>query len=727
MTGSSSQSREPPKPKNGDAVVSAHPGDRTVDHEEAPSTEDHKNHSPNPRRPVHGTGLITQAVQWLHDEKNKRTLRRTTAEHDNETRHGTSKAGPHKSKHHDEPAVKEDGALPPKEETSAHPDGSDVVGKPEPNLGQNSTLEAKDPRPMSNRMLRGKSSRLFRRTSSHSHLLHRTSSFDSDYFGEEVLVPSCDVYLDNTKTLSNEDGGSEATITSTPNAEAGKNLKGWSIFKHEVLRLAVTLRLKGWKRVPLDRGNDITVERLSGALTNAVYVVNPPKNLEVDGTVSTPPRKPPPNLLLRIYGPQVEHLIDRESELQILRRLARKNIGPRLLGTFINGRFEEYFHARTLTPRDVRNPDISRQIAKRMRELHDGIDLLEEERDGGPTVWKNWDKWVERAAQVVSWTDQEIITSGANNHRASGLSSWRNRGLVCGVEWPRFRQAVEKYRAWLVQTLGGLDTIKKEMTQYGNILRLEPSGESPLLLPANEHKRLIVIDFEYASANSPGLEFANHFTEWCYNYHDPHRPYALTETHYPTPEEQRRFLRSYIEHITLSSSSGGGSGSTHPTPIPLTLSNPNGPSSRSTPSFHLDSRSSGPQVAEDERRREYRRDEEVDRLMHETRVWRAANSAQWIAWGVVQAIIPEMDQEMPEEQEGEKKSREGGDDDDGKKKQEEEEGGGGGGGGDDGGFDYLGYAQERAMFFWGDLIGLGIVAEDELPRELLEKVKCVER
>jgi hypothetical protein len=38
-----------------------------------------------------------------------------------------------------------------------------------------------------------------------------------------------------------------------------------------------------------------------------------------------------------------------------------------------------------------------------------------------------------------------------------------------------------------------------------------PEGESPLLLPANQHKQLVVIDFEYANANLPGLEFANHF------------------------------------------------------------------------------------------------------------------------------------------------------------------------------------------------------------------------
>lgn len=43
-----------------------------------------------------------------------------------------------------------------------------------------------------------------------------------------------------------------------------------------------------------------------------------------------------------------------------------------------------------------------------------------------------------------------------------------------------------------------------------------PEGESPLLLPANKHKQLVVIDFEYANANLPGLEFANHFVSLSY-------------------------------------------------------------------------------------------------------------------------------------------------------------------------------------------------------------------
>jgi choline kinase len=57
------------------------------------------------------------------------------------------------------------------------------------------------------------------------------------------------------------------------------------------------LKLKGWRRVPLDQSSEIEVERLSGALTNAVYVVSPPKNLssqgQKEGALPTPKNPPP--------------------------------------------------------------------------------------------------------------------------------------------------------------------------------------------------------------------------------------------------------------------------------------------------------------------------------------------------------------------------------------------------------------------------------------------------
>ena len=167
-------------------------------------------------------------------------------------------------------------------------------------------------------------------------------------------------------------------------------------------------------------------------------------------------------LLLRIYGPQVEHLIDRESELQILRRLARKKIGPRLLGTFTNGRFEQFFHARTLTARDLRVPETSKQIAKRMRELHDGIELLEEEREEGAFVWRNWNKWVDRCEEVISWLDNQILATKQGSP-LSRSEEWKKRGLVCGVEWSFFRRTVERYRNWLFDQCGGPAGIRQKL------------------------------------------------------------------------------------------------------------------------------------------------------------------------------------------------------------------------------------------------------------------------
>lgn len=290
-----------------------------------------------------------------------------------------------------------------------------------------------------------------------------TLASDTEQDGE-LLVPSVEATLDNSKAMAYSGGGADGEADVASNS---KDKENWTNFKCEVVRLTHTLRLKRWKRVPIENGGDISVERLSGALTNAVYVVSPPKPMPDtspanESSTSLAAQKPPPKLLLRIYGPQVEHLIDREAELSILRRLARKSIGPRLLGTFTNGRFEEFLYARTLTAEDMRIPETSKQIAKRMRELHDGIDLLEEERESGPFVWVNWDKWVNRCEQIITWLDKQILAPN-DGQMSSKTKSWRSRGLVCGVEWPQFRKVVDRYRKYIIESHGGKKGIKEQL------------------------------------------------------------------------------------------------------------------------------------------------------------------------------------------------------------------------------------------------------------------------
>ncbi|KAL2871846.1 putative choline kinase [Aspergillus lucknowensis] len=531
--------------------------------------------------------------------------------------------------------------------------------------------------------------------------LRRGSASESDY-DTDLAPPAVDAILDNARTLSYTGGSAESENGDTASIRRAKDREAWVVFKSELLRLTHTLQLKGWRKLPMDLAAEIDVERLSGALTNAVYKVTPPQNIPPpraeDGSYTLVPRRPPPKLLLRIYGPQVDHLIDREKELQILRRLGRKNIGPKVLGTFNNGRFEEYLDARPLTPKELRDPSTMKQIAKRMRELHEGIDLLDEEREGGPMVFHNWNKWVDRCERVISWLDNEI--ESPRNETKAASEPWRRRGYVCGVPWPNFRKAVEDYRKWLVMDSGGVHEIKQHLvfahndTQYGNLLRMEPSHQSPLLLPENEHKQLVVIDFEYASANTPGLEFANHFTEWCYNYHDAEKPWGCNPLIYPTPEQQRQFVTTYLTHRPAL----GGRASPSITPLmrPLSTSIPT-----MTPLDLNASPDLEPQRSSDlERTRQDALEAEIHFLLRQTRLWRVLNSAQWVAWGIVQAKVlgmeddatptPGVDSEVDDSDE----------------------------------FDYLGYAQDRAIFFWADLMSLGFVQKDQLPQPLAEAVEA---
>ena len=181
--------------------------------------------------------------------------------------------------------------------------------------------------------------------------------------------------------------------------------------------------------------------------------------------------------------------------------------------------------AKPLTAKEMRDPTTSVHIAKRVRELHEGMDLLPIEREEGSFAWCSVNKWQKQCGPIVQWLDKQAKEDEA---------SCSDRPLyVCGTDWEMFSGIVDKYRTWLLEQYGGTDNLKEllvfahndvsccldfllqfrltRQTQYGNILRMTPSGDSPLLTPANQHKRLLVIDFEYANANMQGYEFANHF------------------------------------------------------------------------------------------------------------------------------------------------------------------------------------------------------------------------
>jgi len=134
----------------------------------------------------------------------------------------------------------------------------------------------------------------------------------------------------------------------------------------------------------------------------------------------------------------------------------------------------------------------------------------------------------------------------------------------------------------------------------------------------------------------------------------------------------------------------------------------------------LDEGADGPsQVSQIEKSADDEHDKEVRLLMHQTRLWRVMGSAQWVAWGIVQAKVPGMEEGIAEALAAHNESSEDG-----------HKGGGdqqappvGDDADEEGDFDYLAYAQDRAMFFWSDLLAMNLVRAEDLPAPLVEHIK----
>lgn len=232
--------------------------------------------------------LIKQVTTWLKTEKTRRHARRSkrkaaAAKVSSAVEHALS--GP-KGEHSAEGERRD----------SDSSDGSVALDQLAMILERTMSLKSADGSP---RFHRGgshnrKLSALFKRNS--------TISSGEDHFDSiDQIVPGCEAVLDNSKTMTYGAGRPESESTDdlvkVPTRRAKKEKEAWATFKYEIVRLTHTLKLKGWRRVPLDMSGEISVDRLSGALTNAVYVVSPPRDLSEQAPreegVPTPKNPPP--------------------------------------------------------------------------------------------------------------------------------------------------------------------------------------------------------------------------------------------------------------------------------------------------------------------------------------------------------------------------------------------------------------------------------------------------
>ncbi|KZT40106.1 kinase-like protein [Sistotremastrum suecicum HHB10207 ss-3] len=283
-------------------------------------------------------------------------------------------------------------------------------------------------------------------------------------------------------------------------------------FVEQIALLLTSLGIPSWKAVSPVNHADLSVEKVSGSLTNAVYFVHHPNAR---------------TLLLRIYGAASGSLISRPRELHTLHVLSsRYKFGPRVHGTFENGRLEEYFESVPLTASELRDPTTSQFIGARMAELH-RVDIESVEDPGWDIgINQNIRGWVHHARKVISLVDS---------------STREELDLDAFIKlWERYWNWIRK---WETQYGASERVFAHNDAQYGNLLRLvNPSASRP------PHQQIIVVDFEYASPNPAAFDIANHFHEWTANYHSD-TPYHLDPALYPTYAQRRNFYIAYLQHV----------------------------------------------------------------------------------------------------------------------------------------------------------------------------------
>ncbi|NWZ30306.1 CHKA kinase, partial [Asarcornis scutulata] len=280
-----------------------------------------------------------------------------------------------------------------------------------------------------------------------------------------------------------------------------------------------------WKLIGPD---EFVIGPVSGGLSNLLFKCALPEHIL---SVGDEPRQ----VLLRVYGailqvrPRTRHPRDPPGtpgpaaahrprpqgvdslvlESVMFAILAERALGPRLYGVFPQGRLEQYIPSRRLRTEDLRDPDISREIAVKMSRFHGMVMPFNKE----PKWLFGTMEWYLKQISELTFSEEGQLKK-LNQLKAYNL-----------------QQEMRSLRELLEATPSPVVFCHNDV-QEGNILLLAGHEASP-------SDKLMLIDFEYSSYNYRGFDIGNHFCEWAYNYtHGAWPYYKASLENYPSRQQQ---------------------------------------------------------------------------------------------------------------------------------------------------------------------------------------------
>ncbi|KAJ8381461.1 hypothetical protein SKAU_G00022390 [Synaphobranchus kaupii] len=274
-----------------------------------------------------------------------------------------------------------------------------------------------------------------------------------------------------------------------------------------------------WKTIP---ESDFQISIVSGGLSNLLYLCTLPDHVQ---NVGDEPRQ----VLLRVYGAILQGIDSLVLESVMFAILAERLLGPRLYGVFPEGRLEQYLPNNRMLTEQLRDPEVSAEIAVKVARFHGMVMPFNKEP-----------KWL--FGTIDKYMDQILKLKFVRDAHVKKFNKLMKYNL---------QAELESLRTLLAETPSPVVFCHNDV-QEGNILVLDEAARDP-----SSTEKLMLIDFEYSSYNYRGFDFGNHFCEWVYDYtYDQWPFYKANMENYPSREQQLHFFRNYLAE------SGGYSEST---------------------------------------------------------------------------------------------------------------------------------------------------------------------
>ncbi len=236
-------------------------------------------------------------------------------------------------------------------------------------------------------------------------------------------------------------------------------------------------------------------------------------------------------ILLRAYGHGTDLIIDRQREAHNHELLMRHGLAPPLLARFENGMMYRFVRGSVTRPEDMRRPNISKAIARRLAEWHATVPCIPQAQDKTGTREPGT---VDDPSKCGGHTNGKGHTSSGSGGLARGCAF---RVSATGKPEPNVWSVMQKWilalpadtvaqrerRAVLQKELDGLIgdlsqrpglgtdglVFSHNDLLSGNIIVLPASSEE-----GDAQTAVAFIDYEYAVPAPAAFDIANHFAEW---------------------------------------------------------------------------------------------------------------------------------------------------------------------------------------------------------------------